>query len=546
MILDIYEKYNEAINKINPIDHLKTITRYHRVQGSREIWSAVKYIKSLAEENGFNTRIVEIDPGAVKGFMEIPVSWEPIDGFLEIRVGDKIMEKHYLEQHPTMLAAHSPSGEGCGVLKICRGDDCNEDVVLAHGYPYDLFLNVDADLIIYYDESRYHKAFPYTGLFLEPREYRDGKSLMTIPYATASRLINLITIKNREIQVCWKARARRLDIKHPVLIAYRGEDPGVLFISHICHPKPGAHDNASGSIANYIVLEALSKVPEEARYSSCHVWVPEYTGTVFLRDQLPWEPVGVINLDMVGSIQHQTGSTLTLVAPPKFMESNTAASLWFSIQKVFDQSQSFNKIPEPRIRYGYSPYTTGSDHDVFVSWGFDSSMLNEWPSKYYHTDMDDVETISSINLASTSLASLYAGYILVKKPYFDLLKDAYQDMVKNWYRYQSLKTGFSLTYLSKYLLKKPLITRPFEQPLLETPLSSRTIYRLIGRERYLKLFREISGVHTYVSVYAPVAEAIGLKDSIKHYKAEVLAAWSRSVEEEVRKIWEDVKSTLFK
>ncbi|OYT38368.1 MAG: aminopeptidase, partial [Desulfurococcales archaeon ex4484_58] len=345
--------------------------------------------------------------------------------------------------------------------------------------------------------------------------------------------------------VCWKTKVEYHSVGLPVLIACKGDDPGPLFISHICHPKPGAHDNASGSIANYVTAYILSRVGKEYDYSSCHVWVPEYTGTVFIYDKLPWKPLGVYNLDMVGSRQSITGSTLTLVNPPRYMDTYTASTLWISIQKVFDQSKSFNNITQPSIRYGLTPYTIGSDHDIFISWGIDSSMLNEWPSKYYHTDMDEIDTLNPHNIGLTGLASALAGYLLTRtnKDKLLSLKKLYESIVRNWYSIQAYKNNFSLNFLNKYLIKKPIITKTPEKPYLETPLSARKIREIIGKEKF-KEIREISGVATYLELYAPLAEAIGLKDTIKHYRAELMLSWSRKTENIIREAWEIIKSTL--
>ncbi len=544
MLNEIYEKYIEKGSPVKAYDLLKHITSYHRLQGSTGIWDAVEEVKEFIMDSGYDVKVYKIDSGVSKGYIVSPVSWDPVEAWLEIRDGDKIIAKYSLADHPTLLSAHSPGGEGCAEITVCRGDKCSGEAVLVHGYLYDLYFNVDARLIIYYDENRFDKAFPYTGLFLKPGDEKD-RVVMNIPYSIASKIIDYRLIRGRKIKVCWKARVKYHDKGLPVLVACNGDEPGIVFISHICHPKPGAHDNASGSVANYIVLDILSNVDKKYRYSSCHVWVPEYTGTVFLYDKLPWKPLGVINLDMIGSHQHLTGSTLTLINPPRYIDTLVSPALWFSIHKIFDQNKAFNNIYTPKIKYSYSPYTMGSDHDVFVGWGYDAAMLNEWPSKYYHTDMDEIHTISSTNIVLTSVASALAGYIVANKiDKLELMKKTYSSMVKNWYIYQALKKNYSINYITRYLIKKPFIEKTPEKPFIETPLSSRTIYNVLGREKFLKEYRIIPGIHTYISTYAPLAEKIGLKEHLRHYKAELLIPWKRRKENKVKELWETIKSIL--
>ncbi len=544
MIKEAYEYFRDRLSPVLGWDVLKIITRYHRLQGSAELWEAVKELAKLAEEKGFKTKIFKVEPGSRYGFMDTPVSWDPIDAKLELKTGDRVLARYKLSDHPTLLAAHSPGGEGCAELSVCKGDDCKGEAVLVHGYIYDLYLNVDANLIIYYDENRYPEAFPYTGIFIRPGEEVKRKTIMTLPYRLASRLIDLIKVRGRKITVCWKADVKYHDKGLPVLIAYKGDDPGVLFISHICHPKPGAHDNASGSVANLIVLDLLSKANSEYSYSSCHVWVPEYSGTIFLSKYLPWRPRWIINLDMVGSKQHVTGSTMVVVNPPRYISNRSAAALWFAVSKVFDTSHSFNNVPEPGIKYGISPYTLGSDHDVFVGWGYDATMLNEWPSKYYHTDMDDVNGIDKNNLALTGLAATLAGYLLIKYDKWDLLEKTYESIIRDWYRVQAFKKNFSLNYLTRYLVKKPVVEKTPEKPLLETPITSRTMYRVLGREKYLKLVRQVGAAYTYLGLYAGLAEKIGIREHIKHYKAELLLELNRKEEKILVNTWEEIKSSL--
>jgi len=542
LIANAYSEYAKHLPVTLASDFLKSLTRYHRVQGSRDLWKSVEELYSIVSKYGFEAKIERVESNTSIGYVESPVSWDPVEAEIVFKSSGRVLAEYSLERHPTLLAAHSPGGEGCGELKICGENPCEAIVALAHGYIYDLYINSSSDLIVYYDESRYHEAFPYIGLFIKQSEIRK-RVVMTIPYSIASKLIDAVKVKGRSVEVCWKARVNYHDQGLPVLIACRGSDPGVVFISHICHPKPGAHDNASGSIANLAALHILAKASSEYSYSSCHVWVPEYTGTVILDKLLPWKPLGVINLDMVGSKQHVTGSTAVVVNPPRFMTHNSAAALWIALNKVFSTSKSFNSTPQLSIRLGISPYTIGSDHDVFVAWGFDSTMLNEWPSKYYHTDMDDVNTIDPENVALTGLAAILAGYVFAKSGRVSEVSKLYASTVSNWYRTQAVTTGFTTSYLTRYLIKKPLLSSSVEKPLMKTPLTSRTLYGILGREEFLKV-RKIAGALTYLEVYAPLAEILGLKNHLKHFIAENMLKLTGEEVEAITRAWSTVKSHI--
>uniref|UniRef100_A0A7C4D8A3 M28 family peptidase n=1 Tax=Staphylothermus marinus TaxID=2280 RepID=A0A7C4D8A3_STAMA len=543
MINRLYEEFSKKTSIIEAADVLKLITRYNRIQGSRDLWNVVYELKNIVEDRGFDTRIIRIEPGVKQSYIETPISWNPIKAWIEFKIGDRLIAYLDLLNHPTLLAGHSPGGEGCSELSICDKPNCRNGAILATGYLYDLYLNTDADLIVNYSEDRYIDAVPYYSLFLEPSDPRN-KVVMNIPNRLAIRLRNLIN-KGEKINVCWKADVEYSNDGLPVLIACRGDSPGPLYVSHICHPKPGAHDNASGSAANFIVLSTLSRLSSEFVFNSCHAWVPEYTGTIALYDKLPWKPISVVNLDMVGSKQYITGSTLVVVNPPRFYENIVSSTLWVSICKVYDTVKSFNNIPEPSIKYSISPYTTGSDHDVFITWGINSSMLNEWPSKFYHTDMDELHTLDYNSIVQISIASLISGYLLTKsESKLEIYSKLYESIVRNWYLTQVLKTDYSLNYLNKYLIKKPLISKHTVDKLMDSPLSSRIIYRILGREKYFKLSREYSNAFAYLEVYAPLAEKLDIKEHVKHYKAELLIKWKKSDEKYIVETWNVIKSSL--
>jgi Domain of unknown function (DUF4910) len=90
----------------------------------------------------------------------------------------------------------------------------------------------------------------------------------------------------------------------------------VLFLAHLCHPRPGANDNASGVAATLGLAEAfrpLAPLDAGLRF----VWGPEFLGTAaYLQDvvgagRAPLPRV-VLNLDMVGEDQARCGGPLVL------------------------------------------------------------------------------------------------------------------------------------------------------------------------------------------------------------------------------------------
>jgi len=544
LIHELVSKYMENLHASMARDLLNIITRYHRIQGSRELNLAVEELKEVLSGMGLSTRVLKIAPGGTKGFMEIPASWNLKNAFLEVKVGNTVIEKFHSKDYPTLVAAHSPPGEGCGELSICTNEKCEGDVVLAKGYVYDLYKTIDARLILVYDPKRFRDAVPYTGLFISREEVLD-KVVMNIPYTTALRLQSML-IENpaRKITVCWRVESEYSGEGILALVACNTEEPAVLYTSHICHPKPGAHDNASGSVANALIAFAIANSRNEAYIPSCHAWVPEYTGTIFLKNALKNPPKAVINLDMVGSNQGVTGSTLNIVMPPLIIDSTIAPYAYLAVKYVMDTASSFGGFKLPGVRYSITPYTAGSDHDVTIGWGWDSVMYNEWPSKYYHTNMDALSTLSVTSLIQISLASLVAGSLYYQKFKTDQVRARFKEYLKAWYGMESLKTGITPTLISSLIDSERMPVRDKVNEL-ETPISLRLLYKKMDRDMFLRL-REIRGANTYLSLYAPLGYKNGVENLMELFKQENLIGWTKNEEIIINNAWSIIKDEILK
>jgi hypothetical protein len=219
----------------------------------------------------------------------------------------------------------------------------------------------------------------------------------------------------------------------------------------------------------------------------------------------------------------------------------TAPYLYLAAKLVLDEAASFGGFKLPASRYSISPYSSGSDHDVTLVWGLDSSMLNEWPSKYYHTDMDDIDSISPSRLVDTALISTIAGMLLSNNYRREEISSTYRDYLKSWYGVEAFKQGIDVSPLGGIISSQ----RRLEYNPRITPISSRVFYRKMGLETYNKL-RNIKGAHSYLSVYAPLAKMLGVKDPIEVFQLENLLSWSTEEKEVVLKTWSIIEDDLLK
>ncbi len=193
----------------------------------------------------------------------------------------------------------------------------------------------------------------------------------------------------------------------------------VLLVSHLCHPKPGAHDNASGAAALLETAATLARLMREGnlpplRRGIRFIWPPEMTGTFAWlaahEDDLArgrW--VAGLNLDMVGADQCQTGSTWELtVLPGASAGFADHLAAWWLRRPLFAGQ-----------RYEEAPFSGGSDHYILSdpTVGIPTPMLIQWPDKFYHTSADTPDRVSPDSLARAgTLAASYAAWLACAGP----------------------------------------------------------------------------------------------------------------------------------
>ncbi|MEM4717538.1 MAG: DUF4910 domain-containing protein [Desulfurococcaceae archaeon] len=535
-ILSIVDEYRKVPIEGRARDLIRKITLYHRVQGSSGIREATIDVLNLLREHGLETKLYEIPSSAIKGFIETPISWDLKYAYIEIKSNNEFNVRLTFEDRPTLVSAHSPPGEGCSEIKICKDvSSCEGDAILIESSAYIAYKELDSRLIILYDSKRYPEAVPYTGLFINETEIKET-SVINIPYVTAQKIMSL-NQRGAKVEVCWKIETEFSSKPMYGLLAYRGDDPGILFISHICHPKPGAHDNASGVVSNILTAYLIEKT--DRKYPHAHLFIPEFTGTVFMESHLPWIPRGVINLDMVGSRQHMTNSTLNIINTPLFMKSYSPSITFIVVKSVLDEASSFGGFKLPGQRYSITPYTAGSDHDVTIIRGLDSVMLNEWPSKYYHTDLDDVETISPRQLANVAVIASTSGYLLNDDQIRNKSYELFKDYLKSWYSIEAFRYNMDISFLSRIIDNQVEL----EYNPVRTPISMRYIYKHIGFEKYKKL-SNTKGGYSYLAVYAPLAYLSNIREFDKIFQLENLLKWSSEEKKLIDETWEIIRSRL--
>ncbi len=186
-------------------------------------------------------------------------------------------------------------------------------------------------------------------------------------------------------------------------------DEEVILIAHLCHPKPSANDNASGSgllmeLARTISSLIASGKIERPRRTIRFLWVPETVGSVVYlskHPELPKRLVAGINMDMVGEDQAKCKSTLCLDCTPDSMPSYLNDLVYSMMGRSNSEYDSMLKIGIPaNFRYARTSFTGGSDHAEFneSTTGIPCVGLMQWPDLFYHTSMDTIDNVSEDSL----------------------------------------------------------------------------------------------------------------------------------------------------
>ena len=199
--------------------------------------------------------------------------------------------------------------------------------------------------------------------------------------------------------------------------AIPGTDLGeeeVLVIAHLNHHRPGANDNASGSGLSLEVAKVLRSLIDRdllaPRRTIRFLWVPEHRGTqIFLHLDREWNRRGiaVINNDMVGADQAESGSIFQLTRTPGFRPSylpDLLRSLLEEVAREQYRSRWGSRNPFHFEEVAYSGVISDHAHFVDSTVAVPAVMLGTFPDNFYHSNEDTADHVDATTL-------MRAGYV---------------------------------------------------------------------------------------------------------------------------------------
>ncbi|MFZ1806740.1 MAG: M28 family peptidase [Cyclobacteriaceae bacterium] len=257
------------------------------------------------------------------------------------------------------------------------------------------------------------------------------------------------------IKLSAKVKAGQHPGNYDILTAViEGADPNlkneeIAFTCHLDHPRPGANDNASGSVTIMEVARTLKKLIDEGKIARPKrtirfIWSPEIEGTTVLlnyRPALATNIKAVIHMDMVGggpetkAIFHVSRSPKSL---PSFV-SDIGEAFGMYLNEVSDKYASGEAVSNPVVSLEggkedlhavLGQFHMGSDFQVFSEGSFriPSIYLHDWPDRYIHTNYDLPANIDPTKLKRSGFIGAASAYVLANfdtpstTSYLDLYK----------------------------------------------------------------------------------------------------------------------------
>ncbi|MDK2463819.1 MAG: DUF4910 domain-containing protein [Candidatus Korarchaeota archaeon] len=415
------------------LDDAWGISLHHRIQASPGFDAAVEFARGLLEEAGLEVQVYDYpaDGRAEYWGWVAPIGWEIKDAELWMEEPERELIATF-SQHPTLVAAHSaPTGGweeaelvdvGEGVSKGDYDVPVSGKIVLASGRASLVHrlavMKRGARGTLSYSTQADPESFPYVSIWPTADELRRMGVALTVPRVWADRLRSYLS-RGERVRLRFRVEAEYSERALRVLEARLPgeEDLDVLLIAHICHPRPGAHDNASGVAAAIEAARVIAQMDCAGKKlrRGFRLWlVPEFSGTIAhlaSNPDLPSRLAAVLNLDMVGSDLSVTGGTLSVVGFPLYSPSFMPLLAHRALEVSLSTREYFEGHSVPWAPFTLNPYSDGSDHHVFADpkVGVPQAAYGEWPDRYYHTDGDlpanlDPRLLGAVSSAAAGLA----------------------------------------------------------------------------------------------------------------------------------------------
>jgi hypothetical protein len=433
----------EEVSGENAFNYTAQISRFDRVQASEGFHDAAEMIKKELEAIGYKDVVLEGWPsnGTRRYYTyRSVIGWRAKKGELWLVSPARERLCSY-EEIPLTLVKHSNSANvraelidvGTGIGEDAyRNRDVKGKIVLATGYTGEVMreavLKRGALGIVTWFSPETRPGYPnmirYTAIW--PRwEERDKIGFGFNVSKNQGAVLKSLLEEGKKVVLKAEVEAEFYESQLEVLsAAFPGNsepEREVTIIGHLCHPRPSANDNASGSGGMLEMARALKTMVgkgliEPPKRTIRFLWVPEFAGTIpYVQAYLKRtrNTLAVINCDMIGEDFHKTGGMFNIFCTPDSMPSylNDVVVNFTKLAESLDL-KSINGSDHP-FAYKVYPFSGGSDHYVFNDGALrvPSVMLNRGDT-FHHTSLDSIDKVDPTELRRACFIALGSVYYL--------------------------------------------------------------------------------------------------------------------------------------
>jgi hypothetical protein len=428
VLSELVARYLRAVRVDDVMAQLARLTEHDRYQASLGIARAAEQIATAVEAIGLSD--VTIEQFAADGTtqwwtFQAPRAWTPTTARLEVRAaGTSIVRVDHATQPFTIATYSAPTPAGGLIARVVRGavgDLAGAVAVIGAADVADptLFATLAA---------RGAVGFVTDATCRGP----SGEHVGRIELDAATSLFGFsVTARQREaIEAAAGAEAHiRVDVDRsaamPVVTAVlpgRSADE-VWLTSHLCHPRPGANDNASGAAALVGVAAALVERRREVGgfdRSVRFVWGPEFVGVAALMHQRVGRfgrdarPIAVVNVDMVGEDPAQCGVPLVVERAPDWCASVITPLAEHVVDEVFAQTRDHAGT------WRAGPFLGFSDHALFATFvdpDSRSPAVQLWHpgDPFNHSAADTLDKVSAMQMLRATATSAVLAEVLASE-----------------------------------------------------------------------------------------------------------------------------------
>ena len=434
--------------------YVAQISRFHRVQASTMFHETAEYVRNELMKIGLKDAAIEqfMADGAKKYWTYTsPLGWTVKNAELRLVEPEERLLASY-EDIPQSLHiysnATSPEGvtaelvdvgagtksadyegkdvKGKFVLATGRAKSVHEQAVYKYGAAGVITDTVTLEIPDVRESLDIPDAHAYQSIWPTAEELGKVRFGFSLSKRQGNQLRALLK-RGKPVKLKAKVDARlfpgNLDVVTATIPGASKPNEEVFLIAHLCHPKPSANDNASGSGLLLEIARTINALTESGKIERPvrtirFIWVPETLGStsyLYSHEDLPSRLVAGINLDMVGQNQELCKSTLNLDRTPDSLPSYLNDLVFRFMEesvKEFDNPSPFGS--SSTFRYATGAFSGGSDHAEFTdsTIGIPCVMLLQWPDLYYHTSMDTIDKVSEDSLKRVGWIAINAALTL--------------------------------------------------------------------------------------------------------------------------------------